>query len=141
MSTGASRVSLGEEYGHAAARWARATVGILGAPTDPTTVAAWGRRIGVSTGALRAWCRAAGMRGKASLDFARMLRAVVHARERGWDPQNVLDVVDDRTLKKLLTQSGFTARWMPSGARPPNAFSKRNASCGCRRICARSSSS
>ena len=86
----------GKEYGHAAARWAHAVVGILGAPTDPTTVAAWGRRIGVSNGALRGWCRAARVRGKASLDFARMLRAVVQAGKRGWDPQNLLDVVDDR---------------------------------------------
>lgn len=109
---------LGAEFGHAAARWARAAAGILGAPTDPTTVEAWGRGIGVSSGALRGWCRAAGVRAKPSLDFARMLRAVVQARERGWDPQNVLDVVDDRTLRRLLVLSGFTApvhtAWRPT---------------------------
>ena len=103
---------------HAAQRWANAVFGVIDSETDPTTIAAWGHGVGAGRGTLRVWCRAAKVSAKASLDFARVLRAVVVARECGWDPQNLLDIVDERTLRKLLTRSGFegspNGRWRPT---------------------------
>jgi len=36
-----------------------------------------------------------------------MLRGLVIARDQGWDPHNILDIVDDRTLRALLTRCGI----------------------------------
>jgi len=92
---------------HAAERWAQAVTGILDCPFDPKTVAKWARAIGVSEGALRDWCRVARFRPKSSLDFARLLRAIVQSQERGWDPFNLLDVANERTMKNLLRRGGL----------------------------------
>ena len=93
---------------HAADRWARAVAGILDSPVDPKTVAMWGKAIGVSEGALRDWCRVAHCRPKSSLDLARLLRAIVQSREHGWDPFNLLDVANERTMRNLLHRGGFS---------------------------------
>ncbi len=92
---------------HAADRWAQAVTGILDCPFDPKTVAMWAKTIGVSGGALRDWCRVARCRPKSSLDFARLLRAVVQSQEYGWDPFNLLDVANERTMKNLLRRGGL----------------------------------
>jgi lantibiotic biosynthesis protein len=86
---------------HALARWARAVVSVIESPADPKTIDLWGRSIGVSRGALINWCRTAQLSPKRSLDFARVLRAVVR-QDRGVTPENLLDVVDLRTLDRLL---------------------------------------
>ena len=113
----------GAQYEHtvnryAAQRWANAVFNVINLETDPTTIAAWGHSVGAGRGTLRVWCRAAHVSAKASLDFARMLRAVTVARDIGWDPQNLLDIVDERTVAKLLTRSGFegppNGRWRPT---------------------------
>jgi hypothetical protein len=93
---------------HAADRWARAVVGILDCPFDPKTIAMWGKAIGVSEGALRDWCKVAHCRPKSSLDFARLLRAIVQSREHGWDPFNLLDVANERTMRNLLQRGGLS---------------------------------
>jgi hypothetical protein len=94
---------------HAAARWARAIVPIIDCPGDPKTIALWGRWIAVSSGALRNWCRTAGVPARRSLIFGRLLRAV-HLSDGGrHKPENVLDVVDRRTLVALLRSSGLDA--------------------------------
>ena len=93
---------------HAADRWAQAVAGILDCPFDPKTVAMWGRVIGVSEGALRDWCKVAHCRPKSSLDFARLLRAVVQSQEYGWDPFNLLDVANERTMTNLLRRGGLS---------------------------------
>ena len=87
---------------HAAARWAQAVVKVIDAPNDPRTFAGWSRIANASPGTLKNWCRTAGLPGKRSLDFARMLRAVVRASSDGWRPQDSLNAVDTRTLKRLL---------------------------------------
>lgn len=87
---------------HAAERLARAIVAAIGSPSDPRTLAGWAQSIGTSRGALRCWCSAAHVRPKDACDFARLLRAVVRARDFGWDLQNLLDIVDPRTLRSLL---------------------------------------
>ena len=93
---------------HAADRWARAVVGILDCPFDPKTIAIWGKAIGVSEGALRDWCKVAHCRPKSSLDFARLLRAIVQSQEHGWDPFNLLDVANERTMRNLLQRGGLS---------------------------------
>ena len=92
---------------HAADRWAKAVTGILDCPFDPKTVAMWGKAIGVSEGTLRDWCRVAHCRPKSSLDFARLLRAIVQSQERDWDPFNLLDVANERTMRNLLQRGGL----------------------------------
>jgi len=95
------------EEAHAAARWARSVVRILDCPKDPRTIAGWGRWIAVSPGALRNWCRTAGIQARRSLLFGRLLRAVVLGENGRHRPENLLDVVDRRTLAALLRCAGF----------------------------------
>lgn len=91
---------------HAALRWARAVVGMLDCAFDPNTTEAWGAVVGASGGAIRQWCRSAGVRPKASLDFARVLRAVALSRGGAWELFNLLDVVDARTMSSLFQRGG-----------------------------------
>jgi hypothetical protein len=95
---------------HAAMRWAKVVVAAIDSEFDPRTLAAWGKTVGVSSGALRTWCRTAHTSPRTSLYFCRMLRAVALAELRGWEPENILDVVDERTLRKLLEQAGIGAK-------------------------------
>jgi hypothetical protein len=93
---------------HAIQRWARAVHGILRCSFDPTTIDAWGKVIGASGSAIRQWCRLAGFRPKASLDFARLLRAVVISQGRTWEVYNLLNVMDERTMRKLFARGGLS---------------------------------
>jgi CheY-like chemotaxis protein len=94
---------------HAAARWARMLVAVIPSPRDPRTIADWSRVVFASPGALRNWCRMAGTTPRRSLVFARLLRAVALADgER--KPENLLDVVDRRTLVGLLRLAGLNPR-------------------------------
>lgn len=86
---------------HAAARWADAVARVLDAPQDPRTVRLWGRHIGASPGALRNWCRMAGLSSKRSLNLARMIRAMLWASPSDL-PENLLNVTDRRTLTQLM---------------------------------------
>ena len=92
---------------YAAERWARAVVAVIDSPDDPRTLEAWARVAAAGPGTLRSWCRAARIPTKASLDFARLLRAVVRSQGRAWEPQNTLDIVDDRTLTRLFERGGL----------------------------------
>jgi len=74
-----------------------------------------GKAIGVSEAALRDWCRVARCRPKRSFDFARLLRALVQSQRHGWDPFNLLDVANERTMKNLLRRGGLPD--MPSTTR------------------------
>lgn len=105
-------------HNHAAERWAAIVLAVLDLPCDPRTLESWGRAVGAGRGTLRCWCRAAHLAPKASLDFARLLRAVVRSQDGGWDPYNILDVVDSRTLKGLLRRGGLADR-RGADDRPP----------------------
>jgi len=107
---------------HAADRWAQAVTGILDCPFDPKTVAKWAKAIGVSEGTLRDWCRVARCRPKSSLDFARLLRAVVQSQEHGWDPFNLLDVANERTMRNLLGRGGLPDMLSATGPLTPVGF-------------------
>jgi hypothetical protein len=100
---------------HALARWAGAVVPLVNSKTDARTISAWGRSIAVSPGALRNWCRTAGIPARRSLVFGRLLRAVYLAEQGRHKLENVLDVVDRRTLLNLLKCAGFeNERTLPS---------------------------
>jgi hypothetical protein len=94
---------------HAADRLAKAMVVVTASPDDPRTLTAWGQYIGVSRGALRVWCRAAGVSARSCLDFVRLLRAVLRSTDGTWDLFNTLDVVDPRSLNRLLERGGVRA--------------------------------
>jgi CheY-like chemotaxis protein len=100
---------------HAAARWARVVVAVIDAADDPRTVAGWSRLVYASPGALRNWCRMAGIPPRPSLVFARLLRAVSLSDGGRHKPENLLDIVDRRTLVGLLKFAGFsTEREFPT---------------------------
>jgi hypothetical protein len=86
---------------HAAERWAAVVVPVIDSPRDPKTLRMWARWVAASPGAIRNWCRTANLSAKRSLDFARMLRAVERHRRDRTHLEELLDVVDRRTLVKM----------------------------------------
>lgn len=92
---------------HAAERWAHAVVGLLHSESDARSIDTWGRAVGISRGALRTWCSAAGVPAKNSLDLARLLRSVMLSQGGPWDLFNTLDVIDSRTLRRLMIRGGI----------------------------------
>ncbi len=94
---------------HASSRWAAVIVKTIDANDDPTTLHKWARVVGASPGAIRNWCRTAGLSARCSLKFARLLRAVVRNHDRR-GAEELLDCVDKRTLTKLLNLGNSAAR-------------------------------
>ncbi len=92
---------------HAAERWANAVVPLIDSPTDPRTIEDWSRWIAASPGAVRNWCHTASVGPRRSLVFGRLLRAVILSENGRHKPENVLDVVDRRTLSAMLKLAGF----------------------------------
>lgn len=92
---------------HAAVRWARIVCAGVQCRTDPRTLHLWAREIGVSYGALRNWCRRARLSAKDSLRLTRLLRAIILREKYHRRLEEVLDVVDIRTLRKLLERAGI----------------------------------
>lgn len=93
---------------HTAARWARAVTSVTAEVEDPHTLRLWARAAGASGSTLRSLCRAAHTSAKDSLDFARLLRAVVVGQSLDdWDLANLLNVSDSRTLMRLIARGGL----------------------------------
>lgn len=87
---------------HAARRWAEELVApVIALPADPSTVSRWALDVHVSAGAIRTWCRTAGVPVKATLNLARMLRLQA-LYQPGCYLTNILDIVDSRTLINFL---------------------------------------
>jgi hypothetical protein len=93
---------------HAAARWAEAVLRIIAAEEDPRTLSGWSRAANASVGTLRNYCSRAHLSAKHSLDLGRLLRAVSRARSSGVPPDQLLDVADRRTLKRLILDGELT---------------------------------
>jgi hypothetical protein len=102
-----SSVSDEHDEPYALTRWARALAPVIYAPRDPRTIAQWSHLAFSSVGALRNWCRTAGIAPRRSLVCGRLLRAVVLNEQQRQRPENLLDVVDKRTLRGLLQLAGF----------------------------------
>lgn len=95
------------EVPYAAERWSQAVMQVVVDETDPRTVRAWGRIAGASRSTLGTWCRAASVPVKASLDLARLLRATRITRGSLADAHAVMDIVEPRTIERLLKRAGF----------------------------------
>ena len=92
---------------HAAMRWARSVVPIVTSPTDIRTIPEWGRLIAAAPGTVRNWCHTAGIRTRRSLIFGRLLRVVALSDGGRHRPEDLLDVVDRRTLVSLFRLTGL----------------------------------
>jgi hypothetical protein len=86
---------------HNLSRWARTVIEVSKVPYDPRTLIMWSRVVGKSQGALRGLCYLAHQSPKRSLEFGRLLRAVIRAGSDGWQPEDLLDVMDTRTLARF----------------------------------------
>ena len=106
-------VDLGRQVSPASApaRWAALAIRIIECPVDPRTLSIWGRFVGASVPTLRSRCRAIGVGTKASLDFTRLLRAIVRARRSRSDPALEFDVCDTRTVRRLFLLGGLDEPW------------------------------
>ena len=100
---------------HALSRWADVVVRGVDASQDPRTLAEWSRAVAVSSGALRNWCRTAGISARGSLLFARTLRAVIKHSSTAAAPEDLLNIVARRTLAKVLRAAGGTRSSLPGG--------------------------
>ena len=99
---------------HAAVRWAGPVERAIDAPRDPRTLRELARAVAVSVGTFRNWCRTARVKSRASLDFARALRAVsLFERDQSTRPENLLSIVDRRTIAKFVRKSGGEADRLP----------------------------
>ncbi len=85
----------------AARRWAQLVTRMTESPVDPRTLTIWARFVGVSLSTLRSRCSAIGVGAKASLDFTRLLRALVRSARARSNPLLELDVQDVRTIRRL----------------------------------------
>lgn len=75
-------------------------------PADYVTLPAWGRacRPALSASALKTRCRTAGVRPSQAKDFSRLLRTLSLAVRGGWHPTEFLDIIDSRSLRRLLAR-------------------------------------
>src|SRR3989442_15972673 len=96
-----SRVTTAGPIFPAAERLASAIARTVDSATDVRTLTAWGRSVGASRGALRAWRYAADVPPKNALDFTRLFRAVYQAALAEQNPSTLLDIVDERTFRRL----------------------------------------
>jgi len=92
---------------HAAMRWARAVVPIITSPSDVRTIGEWGRLIAAAPGTVRNWCHTADIRTRRSLVFGRLLRVAALSDGGKNRPEDLLDVVDRRTLLGLFRLAGL----------------------------------
>lgn len=105
--------SVTSDQSHALTRWADVVLRGVRSPHDMTTLNEWGRWVGVSKGGLRNWCYTARLSSRHSLQFMRLLRAVIRQQHAALAPEDLLDVVDRRTIAKLLRLAGGTTTALP----------------------------
>ena len=99
---------------HAAVRWAEPVKRAIDSPRDPRTLSEFAKAVAVSVGTFRNWCRTARVQSRASLDFARALRAVaIFERDQSTRPENLLSIVDRRTIAKFVRKSGGHSDQLP----------------------------
>ena len=103
------------EESHALTRWADVIVRGVRSPKDMPTLRDWGRTVAVSKGGIRNWCYTARLSPRRSLQFMRVLRAVIRQQNSSLGAEDLLDIVDRRTIAKLLTLAGGTSTDLPKG--------------------------
>jgi len=92
---------------YAARRWAAALVCVCTARKDISTVKEWSDALHAGHSTVRAWCRAAQISPKASLDCGRLVRLIIQSKCRETDLQSLLNIVDRRTVARLLKRAGI----------------------------------
>ncbi|MGH9238987.1 MAG: response regulator [Vicinamibacterales bacterium] len=106
--------ALSPSEAHAAARWAQPIVRVIDVRQDPRTLREFGRAVFVSVGCFRNWCRTTRVSSRASLSFARALRAVYRfEHDRSTRPENLLSIVDQRTIAKFVRKCGGAGDHLP----------------------------
>jgi CheY-like chemotaxis protein len=100
---------------HAHLRLAYKAVEFISSPNDAPTLRQFAHEVGISVGGFRNWCHTAGVRARLYLHLARALRAV-YRRERhpAESLENLLQIIDTRTLEKFFIASGGTRAGMPA---------------------------
>jgi DNA-binding response OmpR family regulator len=112
---GAEKERVASDESHAMARWADVVVRAVHSPKDMPTLQEWGRAVAVSKGGLRNWCYTARLSPRRSPQFMRILRAVIRQQNSSLAAEDLLDIVDRRTLTKLLKLGGGTSTDLPNG--------------------------
>ena len=95
-------------FGHAAWRWADLVARGAYFVDDLKNVSTWCRGVGLGRSTLKAWCKAAGIKPKASVDFIRLLQLVIHHAGEPWSLQHRLDTIDERTAEALIRRAGLS---------------------------------
>jgi CheY-like chemotaxis protein len=98
---------------HAVTRLAHRVVTFVTSSEDVSSLHGFGRAVGVSPGCFRNWCRTAHVAPRSVLLFARALRAVWRSANESLGPENLLRIVDVRTLAKFLRASGGSDEHLP----------------------------
>jgi hypothetical protein len=100
-------------------RWAGAVATLATASVDASSLDAWAGLLRLRRSTLCNRCRAAGAPPRSSLSFGRLARAIRAGDALDWRPEEVLDVMDERTLRSLLERGGLAG--FRFGPRPPLA--------------------
>jgi ActR/RegA family two-component response regulator len=98
----------------AADRWAELIMKAIGSQADPKTLDMWARLGHVSRSTLENRCAAIRVSPRASLNFARVLRAVVLGGRAELRPELFVDM-DPRTLRRAMNVAGLSAPWSSIG--------------------------
>jgi hypothetical protein len=110
---------------YATERWANAILKVVTCPDDPRTLEHWGRLVGASRGTLASWCRAAHASPRGSLQLARLVRALNVTAGNLRDIQDAMDIVEPRTIVRMLARAGFSKESPPSSDCGVREFLKR----------------
>lgn len=102
-----------EDY--ATSRIVEKIVTFIESPTDERTLRGFGRRVGISAGGFRNWCRTRSLRAKRVLAFSRALRAICrHQRSPSLALPNIVQIVDQRTIRLFIVRAGGAAGQLPA---------------------------
>lgn len=100
---------------HGVRRLAEAAVLFIASARDRPRLRDVGREIGHASGCIRNWCRTAKVEARVFRDFVRALRVVYRLQAKpGRCETNLVEIVDDRTLKRFRLRSGGTEKQLPS---------------------------
>ena len=96
------------------------------ADSDTSSFEAWAALLKMSASTLRNRLREEGVRGRDALAFGRVARAIIRGDPNDWRPEDVMHVMDERTLGRLVVRAGVHSG--RHGARPALAtlFSSRS---------------
>ncbi len=94
---------------HPVEQWVGIVLAALDLAADPKSVSAYCLKVGICRSTFRERCVRVGIKPKATVDFARLLRARVLQDTRGIPLLDTLDVAETRTLKRLLAKAGGTS--------------------------------